>query len=1500
MGAVGRNHRGATSGSLLALVAGVLCLALAFRLFGLTWDDGHLLHPDERFLTTVVVDRIHWPGLAQLSLVADPQRSPLNPRALGPDGYPQSYAYGSLPLYVVDLASWTARHWFEPANSPYLRIAYVGRFLTALIDVVTIGLAMGFARRAYGWPVALLAGLLLALSVIMIQQAHFFVVDPWTTCFTMATLFSALRLAETLRPRWALIGGLAFGAGLATKVSIVVLAVPVLLPLAIIAWREREWRRIVRGPTRLAALFVGACLASFAFIEPYALLSPRAYLGDILLQWRIATGRFDVPYTLQFVGTVRVAYQIEQLVKWGLGPALGIGAIVGVVAGARRWWKTRQTRDLILLCWILVYGASIAASDTKYLRYALPLVPPLVILASAWLMPHRLALRPGIGRVVSWLGLVGVVLGSLAWALAFSSIYAQPNTRVMASRWMLDNLPAGATIGVEYWDDALPLNLRDVSGATRRFQTVWFHLYDIRANEDAFEYLASQLDRVDYVVLSSDRLSGSIPKLPWRYPVTSHYYRLLENGQLGFRLVYEARVTPRLGPLRIDDLSADESFTVYDHPRVRIYQKVQTLSRDELRERFTWALAQPFHPDRERPREYRTLLGQPVSTIPIANDIGWSEPVTSSGSLAVVWWIALLSALGLATLPLLPRVFPGFPDGGFGFLRLLGLLLAAYLAWITVSLGWSSFMMPWLLLTLAITSVASSLVARVRPGQLWRFLRKRTPFLLASEVTFWTAFCFFLGLRWLNPDLWHPIFGGEKPMEMAYLHAVARSATFPPYDPWFADGSMNYYYYGFYLMAYLLKLTGIPLDIGFQLAVATLAAMLASGLLSLGAALGRAAWQRGQARAGYLLASGTFATFLGLFSGNLDPLWQVVSRRTLEIDFWQSSRVVDGAITEFPYFTFLWADLHPHAIAQPLIILLLALVFSLWRGGQSGGSPSTLLTLGLAALVAGSLVVTNTWDTPLALLALGLIAFAPVLRGRRFRIRSALLSAPGVALATIGAVWLFFQPFHANFVPFVGGIAATTAGSRVTEYLTYFGVLVGLLASAAIRWLMQHPFSTRTPGLRVILFGIAASMVGFSIGRLLIALHPDLAQAIEWPALILLLAVAGLSPFVVAALLDDESCDIELLSTAFLLNAAAGFLCALRPAAGVALIPAVLASVGVFRLRRRMGASYVVLLAALGLWITIAVDLVVIVDDLYGSPWERMNTVFKFYLEAWLLLALAAGTATSWLLWTLRDGVDPARSIGVLGVVFRAAQPISPLGTRLRPLAFRSVSVLLVAAVAVLIACGALYPLLGTPQRLAQRLPTTPQLGSLEGYAWMRGGLIGNRLGEPVTFSGDYEAIQWLRRHADGNAVVLEASIGPYRGNGARISSATGLPSVLGWDRHQRQQRDNQSVDQRLLDVREIYQTTDPERKRWLLRRYNVRYVIIGDVERHWRIDPPFAGARVPAEPYADQAGLAAFRELEGTLLRRVFVSGSTEIYEVIPFAQLAPEADRFIGAGSD
>jgi len=1473
-----RNHRGPSVLWALGLFL-VLAVALGLRLYGIDWDRGYLLHPDERFQLIVAVDRIRSPdSLAELFSVST---SPWNPRRIGEDGRPQAFAYGALPLYVLEAGSWLYDHGraalglVSDPSDQYRQLAYRGRLLTALVDVIGIVLAMALASRLRGRPAALVTGLLLAGSVLAIQQAHFFVVDPWAATFGTATLWSCVNLARSGTRRWAALSGVLFAAALACKASMWPLAVPIALALG---WRGSLAYRTDSDSPLLGTILrrspwsivLVSTVLAFAFFEPYSVADPVPMVRDILREWQIARGELDVPYTRQYVGTVPVVYQIVQLARWGIGPVFtllatlaSVGALifaVRVLASSRAGYGRLQLRvesdqvlvRLLLIAWMIAYTLTAWTSETKYLRYSLPLLAPVAVLTSDWLIGGWQTARRRAGQLLHYTLTALVLVQVLVWALLFSSIYRHEHTRIRASEWIYANIPPGATLGVEHWDDRLPLSLPGLL-PDQRYRFVSLDWYDDRTPDEALAYLREKLAQVDYIVLSSDRLAGSIPRLPWRYPVTSEYYRLLESGALGFRLVYEGRVESRFGPLHLDDYGADESFTVYDHPRVRIYQKVRDLTDDELRSLFAWALEQPYAPQRERPAVYKQLLGVSVDTLVPARDVGWADRWLSADGAAVVWWMILLFVLLAVGFPLAVTLAPRFPDRGVGFTRPLALLVVAYPVWLLASWRVFPFELPTILLSLTVVAALAWWFG-------WRSVRtvswrRCLATVVASELAFWLGFGFFLFLRWRYPDLWHPYLGGEKPMELAYTNAIARSRWMPPYDPWFVDGVQNYYYYGFFLAALLWKLSGILPERAFQLSVATFAGLVASVVASLGMELARrVVGERAQAQR-WILFGGAGTVWWVLFAGNLDPLLQLLLRRSLDIDFWQSSRVVTHAITEFPYFSFLFADLHPHVLALPVWLTAVALALAAHDYALVAWSARSLVWLALTFCAASAAVI-NSWDFPLAsaLLLIGTVATV------RPRSRRGLFLAMAMSALGILAIRALYWPFYERFVSPVTAIRPTTSGSSVGELLVHFGLLLALPVVA----LLVAGYRTHWGAARVALAAALATLFSATLATVARGVVQQAALLSVQTAWLLVLPITvSVVVFLGLPLLRLNGRGPETMAYSLLLGLSTGALGSWRPAASIILLVGLVAGTWLLGNWRRTQAP-VVALAVLGLGTVAAAELFVVVDDLYGSPWERMNTVFKFFNEAWPLLAISGWGAVVWA-WSSRE----------------------PTGSRPR-----SATMLLI----VLTVVSSLYLLLGTPQRLALRLPSTPTPGGLDGYAWMAGGSYTNSVGDVIETSEDYAAIQWLRTHVRDNAIVLEASIGPYRGNGSRISSATGLPTVLGWDRHERQQRTlviptatgiqlvsplAQSIDQRLLEIRELYNTTDPERKRALLARYRVRYVIIGAVERSWRIQPGFAGASVPDERYASPQGLAAFAALEGTTLRRVAVFGDTVIYEV-------------------
>ncbi|MBA3276599.1 MAG: hypothetical protein H0T72_12480, partial [Chloroflexia bacterium] len=328
-------------------------------------------------------------------------------------------------------------------------------------------------------------------------------------------------------------------------------------------------------------------------------------------------------------------------------------------------------------------------------------------------------------------------------------------------------------------------------------------------------------------------------------------------------------------------------------------------------------------------------LDQPVGTLPIVDDARWSAALTSDSWAALLVWLLLLIVLQLAMWPVVRRVFARFPDRGWGFGRLVTLLVSGYLVWIMASLELIAFRAVWCGVAVVAAGIGAYLLGRWRSSAASRrdpWYRNRS--ILLSEGVFWSVFGLFLIYRLVNHDSYHPSWGGEKPMEFAHINAILRSAHFPPYDPWYADGQLNYYYYGMYLVAFMMKLTGIPSEIAFNLAQPTMIALLAAGAFSVASALTAALTKSPTlARLG-----GLIGVILVSFSGNLVVAARLVASLTgqapllsdYEYWFWEPTRFIPLiTIHEFPYFTGTYADLHAHVVALPMTVLVIGLCFVL-------------------------------------------------------------------------------------------------------------------------------------------------------------------------------------------------------------------------------------------------------------------------------------------------------------------------------------------------------------------------------------------------------------------------------------------------------------------------------------------------------------------------------------------------------------------------------------------
>ncbi|GCE09913.1 glycosyltransferase family 39 protein [Dictyobacter aurantiacus] len=551
-------------------------LGLLLRVYGLNWDQGKLFHPDEPFIVSHAL-RVAWP--TSVPQFFDPLQSPLNPHF---------FAYGSFPIYLLALLGHTIAFFF-PDFFTYTNLNLAGRCVSAIMDSGTILITGLLAYRLClsdryvvlsPRAVSIVAAMLVAFSPLQVQQSHYCTVDAMLLFLVTLTLLGCVTLVETRTPlRVALLIGCGYGLALATKVSAAPLAVPVGIAL-LLRWR-RERRATV--PMALAMVILATCL-TFMLSMPYALLDWRNFLQQVIDQGNMSTGKALMPYTIQFEDTIPYLYEIQNIFLWGLGPMLALSAGGGLLWLTWRTMKMRAGCWLIMLSWILVYGGMAGGLYVKYVRYMLPLYSALIVIAAASLAAFttiRMSRRTSTDRAhvaIPAYTLIGLVLlTTIFQGLAMINIYSQPSTLIQASRWMFTHLTYSSHIIYEQGDVIIPVAI-DNHNPQQDFHLAVSGLdmysYD---NPAKIRALTAALANSDVLVLTSDRWDQPATRLLQYYPVTSHYYHMLFQGRLGFRLAARFENHPHLLGITLNDSDSDPSFSIFDHPTVRIFVRDPSL-----------------------------------------------------------------------------------------------------------------------------------------------------------------------------------------------------------------------------------------------------------------------------------------------------------------------------------------------------------------------------------------------------------------------------------------------------------------------------------------------------------------------------------------------------------------------------------------------------------------------------------------------------------------------------------------------------------------------------------------------------------------------------------------------------------------------------------------------------------------------------------------------------------------------------------------------------------
>jgi YYY domain-containing protein len=1027
------------------------------------------------------------------------------------------------------------------------------------------------------------------------------------------------------------------------------------------------------------------------------------------------------------------------------------------------------------------------------------------------------------------------------------------------------------------WDDPLPygvygINAFDYYNGVYRtdlnFEIYWDD------NADKLTRMLSNLEQADYIFISSNRQWGSLARLPDQYPLTTEFYRNLigcpagddilycysvaQPGmyaeKLGFNLVQVFTSEPSIGPFSINSQFAEEAFTVYDHPKVLIFHKTEDfnlknaiglLSNAGLKNSTT-----SYNP--------KVPTGLMLTTDSLKRQQAggtWSQlfDVTSLMNkypgLGVVIWYLFILLIGWIVYPTVRIVFSGLKDRGYGLSKLIGMLLVALFVWWLGSLGLSVSKLLIGIVLGAIFIINAALFILQRDSIINEIREKKMIFLL-EELIALCFFIYFLLVRLGNPDLWHPWKGGEKPMDFSYFNAVLKSTTFPPYDPWFAGGYINYYYYGFVIAGMPVKFLGIVPSIAYDFILPTFFSFTASGAFCAGWNLvtswldGRSITDRKQKKENTIrswlfknklpIIAGLLAIVLVLILGNLGTIrmiWQGFQKLATggaSIDnasiiqrwiwtfqgigkfikgedflyapgdyYWIPSRAIPGdAITEFPYFTFLYGDPHAHMFALPITLLAIAWAVSMflkrWDWSSEGrlkGWVSFIITFFIGGVIIGSLRPTNTWDL-YTYLPLGIVAvgYSAIKHGRK-TFSQILRISPRFRhfIIVAGSILLLIAFTLGLYYPFSHWFAQ---GYNQIEFWKY----------------EKTPFWSYVTHWGLFLFIIISwlvwelrSWMASTPASVLKKIKPY--QEIIWLGVILF---------------------IILIIVLLILGVRIAWL----------VIPCVFLS-GMLALRPDFpdAKRAVAFLVTLGLTLTLMVELFAVKGDI-----GRMNMVFKIYLQAWVILGISAASSLVFLF----PSIFSSRSTGFKTV-------------------WQSSLILLFAS-------AAFFTLTATIDKIRDRFtPQAPHV--LDGMTFMPYSTYFEN-NTTLSLDEDYRAIRWMQQNVQGSPVIVEGNVTEYRW-GSRYTIYTGLPGVVGWNWHQRQQRGVVSADdvqKRVDEVGVFYNTTDTDIVKEFLKRYNVKYMVVGQMER---------------AIYSPE-GISKFIQLDGILWREVYHDGSTAIYKVI------------------
>jgi hypothetical protein len=522
-----------------------------FRFYKLDWGNGYYFNPDEYHIVGAV-ERLIRNGVTS---------------------NPGLFSYGSFSVYLIFFT-----HRFVSFISPKntIDLFIIGRFLSALFSVLTIVNIYLISKILFNKSkiIPYVIALTSAFVPGLVQQAHFLTPESFMTFWITLSTYSLIRYLQSGKITQLIISALSLGIAGACKVSS---SASIPFVIAILFFLQIKKIGITKS-LRNVVLFLALVFLSFTTAFPYSIVDYESFKNTTRYESSLSFGNTRVFYTRSFKDTKPILFQLLNVYPYTLGMVLTIFSFTGVILIITNLLKNKDKTDRIFLMPLVIFLSYFLFNSflfTKWVRFVHQTIPFLVIFSfyGIYKIQQSSENNKNIKIFISSLTATLMIL-TILWGIMYFSIYKNDDVRTTASRWVNTNISSGSIILTETGNTLeVPL--------AGNYQKIPFDFYNVDNNPLLYQNLISNIYKSDYFIIQSRRIFYNHNDKK-QFPIVYNFYNCLFSGKLGFKEIDTFTSYPKLKigkfVYTVNDEGAEETWSVFDHPVIRVYKKINIYS----------------------------------------------------------------------------------------------------------------------------------------------------------------------------------------------------------------------------------------------------------------------------------------------------------------------------------------------------------------------------------------------------------------------------------------------------------------------------------------------------------------------------------------------------------------------------------------------------------------------------------------------------------------------------------------------------------------------------------------------------------------------------------------------------------------------------------------------------------------------------------------------------------------------------------------------------------